>query len=203
MGRYELTFEVDNLEDDLIEAIYDRFDALVAAHAEVTLLTVTAEGPTVVVAGKRLVEKLERDLRVVTRRLVEDLVTREDIANRCATTPAVVGQWLRETRPTSFPASYSRVAGGLWLWGEVNDWLRRAGKTHDSGLDFPDREDHNELNLWLKERRTTHKNSPITAELRYSNGSQTQRTRNEGVFIRPQRPGVVSFLRFGPNVTCA
>lgn len=166
MGRYELTFEVDNLDDDLIDAIYDRLDALVAAHADLTLLTVTAEGPTAVEAGKSLVDELEDDLQIVAWRLVEDLVTREDIANRCATTPAVVGQWLQETRPASFPTRYSLAAGGLWLWGEVNDWRRRAGQGHDSGLGFPDRGDHSELNLWLKERRTAHKNAPITAELR-------------------------------------
>lgn len=203
MGRYELTFEVDSLDDDTIDAIYDRFDALVAAHEDVTLLTVTAEGPTVIVAATRAVDILEGDLRVVTQRSVEDLVTWDDIANRCATTPVTVKQWLQETQRIIFPARYSLVSGGVWLWGEVNNWLRRAGKPHDNDISFPTRSDHDELNLWLEERRMTHRVSRITAELHYSNDPQVRHVRNKGVFTRPQRSGIVFFQRFGPKTSYA
>lgn len=153
MGRYELTFEVDSLDDDVVDAIYDRFDALVATHADITLLSVTAEGPTAAAAGKRVVETLEGCLGVVVRRSMEDLVTRADIADRCATTPEAVDQWIREAKQaqTGFPTCHSLVSGGIWLWGDVNDWLSLTNKPHDSNLQFPRPEDHDELNLWLKE----------------------------------------------------
>ncbi|MCA1703497.1 MAG: hypothetical protein LC808_09660 [Actinobacteria bacterium] len=197
MGRYELTFEVDELADDIIDAIYDRFDALVSAHAHVTLITLTAEGPTAVVAGKRAVEEPESELRVVVRRSVEDLVTRADIASRCDVTPQAVGQWIRgaRQREASFPARFSLVAGGIWLWGEVNDWLRRVGKPHDGDLCFPRREDHDELNLWLKERRVSQRVPHVTAELRFPNDTRARPARHSGVFARPQTRGFVVFQR--------
>lgn len=191
MGQYEVIFEVDELDDGTIDAIYDRFDALVSAHAGLTLLTVTASGPTAVVAAKRAVEELEgKDVRVIVRRSVEDLVTRVDIANRCGTTPQAVGQWIRGTRQrqVSFPAPYSLVTGGIWLWGEVNEWLRRVGKPHEAELCFPRREDHDELNLWLKERQVRQRVSRI--EVKYPNYTGTVLTGHSGVFARPQKSGV-------------
>jgi hypothetical protein len=206
MGRYELTFEVGSLDDDVVVAIYDRFDALVATHGDVTLLTVTAEGPTAVVAGKRVVRTLEDYLRVVVRRSVEDLVTRDDIANRCDTTVEAVDQWIRETHQeqTGFPARHSLVSGGIWLWGEVNDWLRRTGKPHDDNLDFPYREDHDKLNLWLKEDKKVHQVSRVTAELQYSNDCKSQRTHNDGVFAHINHlRDAVFFKRVNPETNCA
>lgn len=184
MGQYELTFDVDDLSDDTIDKIYDRFDAVVGSHADVTFLTLTAEGPTAVVAAKRAVEELESELAVVIGRVVEDLVSRVDIATRSESTPQAVGQWIRGDRHRGFPfpQRYSLVAGGVWLWGEVNEWLRRVQKKHDESMLFPRREDHDEINAWLKDRRTQHQVSQVTATLQYGSARRGRVEIQQGAF---------------------
>lgn len=154
MAQFELIFAVDALSDETIDLIYDSFDALVAGHGRTTLLTVTADGATALMAAKSIVPDLEAIDGVVVQRCYEDLVDRADIAQRCDTTPQAVGQWIRHVRhrETPFPEPFNHVGGGIWLWGEVNSWLRRVGKVHD-GLDFPCYNDYLEINRWLADHR--------------------------------------------------
>jgi len=157
MAEYELTFELDPLGEDQEDAICDRLDAVVATHGSTTLVTLTGRGCSVLDAAKRAVRELEHCGGVV-HRLYEDLVSRSMIAQRARTTPQAVGQWVRGERQVRgagdpvFPEPYNYVAGGVWLWGEVNAWLVALDR-HD-GMNHPHRIDYALLNEWLSTRRS-------------------------------------------------
>lgn len=153
LSQYEWIFVVGDLADDAVDAIYQIRDALVSRHGGLTLLTVTAEGDTPVEAAKSVIAQLQLDRRLIrVQRAYEDLVTKVDIAGRCNTTPQAVGQWARgkRLRSSPFPGLFSLTAGGIWLWGEVNDWLRQTGKPNDD-IEYPHREDYVSLNHWIYE----------------------------------------------------
>ncbi len=153
MTQYEWIFVVDELADDVVDAVYETCDALVSHHGGLTLLTITTEGGTAIEAAKATITLLQQESHLIrVQRAYEDLVTKVDIASRCDTTPQAVGQWARgkRLREFPFPEPFSLVAGGIWIWGEVNDWLRRTGKSSDD-IEYPHREDYVSINHWLRE----------------------------------------------------
>ncbi|MGH3885804.1 MAG: hypothetical protein ACRDSZ_04405 [Pseudonocardiaceae bacterium] len=155
MAQYEWIFVVDDLSDDAIDGVYATCDALVSHHDGFTLLTVTAEGSTAAEAAKTTITQLQHERQLVRfQRPYEDFVTKVDIAARCSTTPQAVGQWVRGKRQREFPfpGRFSLTAGGIWLWGEVNHWLRQAGKSSDD-IEYPCREDYSAVNHWICEQR--------------------------------------------------
>ena len=170
MTQYELIFDIDALDDSTIEAIYSRHDALISSHSDSTTLVVTADGRTAATASKRIIAELEDSFGVMIRRLVEDLVNKADIASRCDSTPQAVGQWVRGSRRRNspFPARFNRVGGGVWLWSEVNDWLRRVGRPFDSTVSFPCRKDYDEVNAWIAEHEARRRFTSVHARVHYS-----------------------------------
>ncbi len=155
MAQYEWIFVVDELADDAVDAVYETFDALVSRHGGLTLLTLTAGGDTAIEAAQTTITRLQQERQLIkVQRAYEDLVTKVDIASRCHTTPQAVGQWVRgkRLRDFPFPECFSLTAGGIWLWGEVNDWLCRTGKSGDD-IEYPHREDYVSINHWIREER--------------------------------------------------
>jgi hypothetical protein len=155
MAQYEWIFVIDELADDAVDAVYETCDALVSRHGGLTLLTVTAEGGTAVEAAKAIITLLQQERQLIkVQRAYEDLVTKVDIAARCHTTPQAVGQWVRgkRLRDFPFPEHFSLTGGGIWLWGEVNDWLCRTGKSGDD-IEYPYRDDYVSINHWIREKR--------------------------------------------------
>lgn len=155
VAQYEWIFVVDALADDAVDAIYETYDALVSDHGGLTLLTVTAEGATAVEAARTIITQLQQSRQLIrVQRAYEDLVTKVDIAARCSTTPQAVGHWVRgkRLREFPFPECFSLAAGGIWLWGDVNDWLRRTGK-HGDDIEYPHREDYVSINHGIHEER--------------------------------------------------
>lgn len=153
MAQFELIFVVDELVEETVWAIYERHEAAVAVHGSTTLLTMLCEGETAFRAAQHAVALVERIAGVRVQRLCEDLVSKVDIAERCGATLQAVGNWVHGARQYTkhFPEPFSLVCGGVWLWGEVNEWLRRTGKEVDS-VHFPCRVDYAEINQWLGER---------------------------------------------------
>ncbi|GAA3430540.1 hypothetical protein [Kutzneria kofuensis] len=200
MTEFELIFAVDQLTDDAIDAIYDRYDALVAGHGDMTLLTVTAEGPTPVAAGKTAVRDLELLAGVIVQRCYEDLVNRKDIAERCNVSPQAVGLWIRGDRQRKhpFPQPFNLVGGGVWLWGEVNEWLRRTYKPQDD-VHYPCRDDYAEINRWIAEHRAQKRMLHVD----FSWSSQTQVAAGAVAAIPPhiERPNETPFEPGGDWVT--
>lgn len=153
LAQYEWIFVVDELADDTIDVVYQACDALVSRHGSLTLLTVTAEGGTAIEAAKTMITQLQQDRQLIrVQRAYEDLVTKVDIASRCNTTPQAVGQWVqgKRLREFPFPERFNLTAGGIWLWGEVNNWLRQTGKSGDD-IEYPHREDYVSMNYWIGE----------------------------------------------------
>lgn len=139
---YELIFETDPIEETLQDLIDEQFDALISGHGPNVFISMSAEGDTAVEAALHSAAALGR-LGVHVRRLVEDLVTRTDIAQRTKKTPQAVGAWVRGDRQAAdpFPTPYNYVAGGVWLWGEVNEWLARVTGEADD-VNYPSRHDY-------------------------------------------------------------
>lgn len=143
---FELIFEIEELSDEREFELLEAFDCFVGGHGRVTLLTITWEAADATQAGLHAARELQKRGVVVTR-LVEDLVTRSAIAQRSSKTTQAVGLWARGERQQAdpFPAPYVLAGGGVWLWGEVNDWLRRQGYAHDD-MAYPTRADHARVN---------------------------------------------------------
>lgn len=161
MAKYELIFETDPLSQEQEDSVYEHFDALVAVHGPTTLVTLTADGGAAVEAVVQSVLQL-RALGIEVVRLYEDLVDRGEIARRAGVTPQAVGLWVRGERHLEqpFPTPHNAVAGGVWLWGEVNDWLNALGKS--DGFERPSRSQHSELNGWIVRRRSSESSSPFS-----------------------------------------
>lgn len=156
MANYELIFDVDELTDEAIDEIYDRYDAIVAGHGDRVLLTVTVPGTNAVSAAQSAVRDLETIDGVTVGSCYEDLVSKTDIGRRIGVSPQAVGQWIRGDRHRAhvFPKPYNLVSGGVWLWGEVDAWARRVGLTN-SDLEYPCQDDYVEINRWIKEHRAS------------------------------------------------
>jgi len=145
--EYEFTFEVAGLTDEVEDAIVEQTDATIATFGAVTTVTMTSFGTTGFGAATNARLAVEGAGGTVLR-CVEDLVTRGDIAERTGMTRQAVSNWVRGERQatTPFPSPYVLAGGGLWLWGEVLEWLREVHPTTFAAvgddLAYPTRADH-------------------------------------------------------------
>ncbi|GAB4083310.1 XRE family transcriptional regulator [Modestobacter muralis] len=157
MTTYEFTFETDLIEEHLQDKIDDQFDALVSSQGQTFFVTLEADGPNAVTAASASATALEA-LGIHVRRVTEDLVSRNDIAERAGKTPQAVGAWVRGDRQrqaaVAFPAPYNYVAGGVWLWSEVNEWLAQVHPEAADDVSYLAREDYAAINYMLNTRRT-------------------------------------------------
>jgi hypothetical protein len=182
MRSYELIFEVGPVTDELADRLLDDFDAVVGEHGSVTLLSLACDGVSGEAAARTMAAKLSL-LGVKVDRLSEDLVTRATIAARAGVTPQAVGQWIRGERLASgsdFPRPFNQVAGGVWLWSEVNAWLEQHGMS--DGLAHPDRIDYIHANQALAARHcieatatiATVRTAPVLPQFNFSVWEPTQ-----------------------------
>lgn len=140
-NSYELSFEVPSLSEVAKDLITDQFDSVIAVHGGVTTITLTADGEDCVSAAIEAVNAL-RSMGAKPIRLVDDVVSRGEIARRIGVTPQSVGQWIRGERHAEslFPCPYILANGGLWLWGEVVAALAARGEAIEE-LGYPSRRD--------------------------------------------------------------
>ena len=155
MQEYEFTFVIDAVDADLEQSLQDEFDAFVGGHGRTTLLTMSCDGIEPIETAHRAVAQL-RATGVQIRRVYDDLVTRGQIAERADVTRQAVGLWVRQERQTGqpFPEPHVLSGGGLWRWGEVNDWLRETGLPHDD-LCYLSATEVARVNVWLSSRTST------------------------------------------------
>ena len=139
---YELRLEISPITEAVEDAITESFDCLIASHAGVTSVTLSAVGDTCEAATLSAIQKL-RDLGAVPIRLIDDLVGRREIARRAGVTPQAVGLWIRGERHAAahFPPPFVDAGGGLWLWGEVVLALADRGVLIDEDVQYPTRRD--------------------------------------------------------------
>ncbi len=140
-NSYELSFELPTLSEEAEDLVADQFDSVIAVHTGVTTITLTADGDDCVSAAIAAINTL-RNLGAEPIRLVDDVVSRSEIARRMGVTPQSVGQWIRGERhsESAFPTPYILTDGGLWLWGEVSTALAIRGEEVEE-FGYPDRRD--------------------------------------------------------------
>jgi hypothetical protein len=202
--EFELTFEVSGLTEAADLALSSDYDVLSGVdHTGGQFVTVAVPGDSPKGAARRAVQRLQ-ELGVTVHRLRENLVTRKDIAERANVTQQAVGAWIRGERRTdkaAFPAAYDPVAGGVYLWGEVNDWLRTSGKEFDD-WHYPTREDfvliNADLHDWLCIRSTEAK---VPVSVRTGYGISLEKRIDDlaigGILLGRD----VSWLRFGAKLS--
>lgn len=153
MPDYEFVFVVDGISLDdhaAVGALTDELDAVLSCSHGVHRMTVSGSGPDAVAAAGAVVaraRKLAPAMRIL--RLDPDLVGVSDIAERTGRSRQNVTQWVHGQRRdrAPFPAPEGTVGRSLvWLWSEVNAWLRGIGL--DDGENRPTRAEATEID-WL------------------------------------------------------
>ncbi|MEE4545616.1 hypothetical protein V2S66_27070 [Streptomyces sp. V4-01] len=152
---YEFTFVVDGRtvdDDTAVSRLEDQLDAMLARAGGQNLLSVASSGDTAVEAALALaqaVRGLVPGLRLL--RLDRDLVGIQEIAERTERSRQNVHQWVQGTRLADhepFPAPEGAIGRGhVWLWTEVNAWLRQHGL--DDGLAYPSRKEMTQIDFVL------------------------------------------------------
>lgn len=158
MTEFELAFVVPELVDPFdqrVSRVEESMDMVVTTHGGRSVASVTAGGVDAIAAGRHAAAVLS-SCGLPPERTYPDLVSRQDIADRLDISRQAVGNWVRGERHQgyAFPLPAHAVAGGVWLWGDVVDWLRCTGRESDE-LDFPTLEDHAFLDGVLMRARET------------------------------------------------
>jgi len=149
LNNYELTFHVAEIPDDLADDLLDRLDCVIGAdHGGQQYITITADGVTCFAAAKAMTTQLHT-LGMIVHRLQEDLVNRNEIAERLGVTRQAVSNWVRGQRGDSFPTPGNDVAGGVWLWADVARWAQVHSSYDTHGMNYPSRADYDRINGWL------------------------------------------------------
>lgn len=139
MAVFELTLELPEITEEQEDSIVDLTDGVIATHYGVTTVTLEADGADYLSALRGVLRRLSR-IQIVPRRLVMDLVSRSEIAERAGVTRQAVGNWVNGLRQAgTFPAPFVLSNGGMWLWAEVVPALRTLGISADEGLSHPTR----------------------------------------------------------------
>lgn len=148
---FELTFYVSDIPIELANQLVDDFDAMTGQeHDGRYFVTLEAPGRDCLTAAKTMHTQL-CTLGLQITRLVVDLATRPDIAERLGVTRQAVSNWTRGVREGGdFPDPINSVAGGVWLWGDVNRWAIEHNKAHDDGVGYPTLADLDQFNGWLQ-----------------------------------------------------
>ena len=149
MKNYELTFNVVEVPDKLADELLDQFDCAIGEyHGGQQYITITADGDDCFSAAKAMTTRLQA-LGMIVQRLQEDLVSRNEIADRVGVTRQAVSNWVRGQRGKGFPAPSNDVAGGVWLWGDIARWAEAHGSYDANGMNYPWRADYDRVNGWL------------------------------------------------------
>ncbi|KAA0974754.1 hypothetical protein ACIGB6_06135 [Paeniglutamicibacter gangotriensis] len=132
---YELQLEIAAPAESQLETAENDVELVYSAHGPTHFLTIWQEAATPLSAAMIAIAQL-RNSGIKVHRAVEDLVSRQDIADRLNVSRQAVGNWIRGERRGSegeaFPNPYNAVGGGVWLWKDVNDWAHGIAATdHD------------------------------------------------------------------------
>lgn len=126
MSLYELLFEIHDPAESALEQVEAEFGLLYDRHGSVDHLAVWVHAQSTLDGAKAVADCLDR-AGIQAIHLLEDLVTRQDIADRLNTSRQAVGNWVRGNRRDNSFLTYYLVAGGVWLWGEVVEWCGNNG----------------------------------------------------------------------------
>ncbi|WP_433890728.1 helix-turn-helix transcriptional regulator [Streptomyces sp. CA-111067] len=144
--EYELTFVVSGAsvdDEDAVDAL-EELDAMLFRGGGVDLLTLGATGDDPVSAARYAATCAVNAVpRLRVHRLDRNLVGIAEIAQRTGRSRQNVAQWVsgvRQADAAPFPPSEGTAGRSkVWLWSEVNSWLRGIGL--DDGLRYPSRDE--------------------------------------------------------------
>lgn len=152
---YDFTFVVTGvaLEDnEAVSTLLNDYDAVIARAGGQILVSITMNGPSAVEAALLAATAIRECIpgsRVV--RLDRDLVGIYEISERTDRSRQNVQQWITGTRKAEygpFPAPEGTAGRSqVWLWTEVNAWLRQHGMGDDVG--YPTREEMGDIDFAL------------------------------------------------------
>lgn len=166
MNNYSLTFAIDPLSDALTDRLME-LDISVWTQAHLTTAESLVVGEAAVPAAQALARDLHREGAVV-RRLVPDLVNMAQVARRAEVSRQAVSKWATgdQRRGAQFPLPFSLNENGpLWVWSDVNEWLRRRGKVGKfESWRTPNMRETDEVNRWLDREPV---NDLLDAEIHY------------------------------------
>lgn len=157
MPAYEMTFELPSLSDDVEDRVVETLDATVAEHLGVLTATVLVEAVDCATAARATIDALTA-AGAPPVRLVDDLVSRSQIAERAAVSRQAVANWTAGARhvDSPFPSPFVLTGGGLWLWGEVRNYLRRIGSPIDDPAEYPTRAEAQHIAGMIASSRMAH-----------------------------------------------
>jgi hypothetical protein len=182
MRDFELTFEVPTLTEATEDAIAEDLDVVIATHMGVTTVTALVPASDCLEAARSAMETLRRH-GAAPIRLVDDLVTRGQIADRAGVTRQAVGMWIRGQRHSDspFPAPFVLTGGGLWLWGEVAQTLTSRGDLADERVAYPTRRESQLIGAMLAADPARHGSWSAAVSVGATSFAVTTGTRTEGV----------------------
>ena len=134
MTTYEVTYITDPISEGTELSLLEdpTLSAIVGFHSGVHYVSVELIGEDFQQAARDAAHRLQRyGVRVIRMEL--DLVNQSGIATQCDVTKQAVSKWVNsESIARPFPKPHTLVAGPLWAWSAVNEWLRCTGKkTYD------------------------------------------------------------------------
>lgn len=135
---------------ELVDELIDEFDATAGTdHTGHDFVTVVGKGRTFEDAARAAVTELQvKGLCII--RLVPDLVTRSEIAERLGVTRQAVQHWVTGSRRRTFPKAVNPVGGGVWSWHDVHEWAVAQGHCDREDLAFPTSAECDVINAWIE-----------------------------------------------------
>lgn len=155
MRTYELTFIIDPIDDATIDRLaaegidWSQTGRLQFAHVDETSVSCAD-------AVKTALGNLQ-SLGVRASRLRLDLVSSSEIAARTGVSRPAVTKWTKETSGSqAFPIEFDwSTTGPIWVWADVNDWLKTTGKAGYDEVCSPSLAEVEQANRWIADNAST------------------------------------------------
>ncbi|WP_280436788.1 helix-turn-helix transcriptional regulator [Nocardia carnea] len=152
--EFEIAFVVETVEaeDSRIDQVMEALPGTTISGAlGLTVVTTLVDADTAIAAGLHAAKALAA-AGLAPLRTYQDLVSRQDIADRVGMSRQAVGNWVRGERQNSrpFPAPVTLSSGGLWLWASVVRWIEETGAAELNESELLTLDDHCQLDAMIR-----------------------------------------------------
>ncbi|MFE3799660.1 helix-turn-helix transcriptional regulator [Nocardia tengchongensis] len=152
--EFEVAFVIETVEADdprIDQAMEVLPGTTISGALGLTVATTLVDADTAIEAGLRAAKALAA-VGLTPQRTYQDLVSRQDIADRVGMSRQAVGNWVRGERQNSqpFPAPVTLASGGLWLWTSVVRWIEATGVAELNESTLPTLDDHCTLDMMIR-----------------------------------------------------
>ncbi|MEV0771441.1 helix-turn-helix transcriptional regulator [Nocardia salmonicida] len=153
--EFEIAFVIETVEADdprIDQAMEALPGTTISGALGLTVATTLVDAETAIEAGL-LAAKALAVAGLTPLRTYQDLVSRQDIADRLDMSRQAVGNWVRGERQNvrPFPAPVTLASGGLWLWASVVRWIEAGGVTELNESALPTLGDHCVLDRMIQQ----------------------------------------------------